>query len=194
MERNLALKVEPGSGADEFIVCGRGTLHIGILIENMRREGYEFQVGPPKVITKTDADGKKLEPYEDAVVEVPEEHMGSVMDLMGQRKAEMLDMAGGSQGCNRLTYRVPTRALLGLRNQILTATKVGGRCCFVDNVQCMVEMSVTIKSSCVQHNCCCATCTHCCTTSWCGYHQSGCIRVRPSSTRCLPTTAHGWVT
>lgn len=124
LERNLALKVEPGSGADEFIVCGRGTLHIGILIENMRREGYEFQVGPPKVITKLDADGKKLEPYEDAVVEVPEEHMGSVMDLMGQRKAEMLDMAGGTQGTNRLAYRVPTRALLGLRNQILTATKV----------------------------------------------------------------------
>lgn len=128
MERNLALKVEPGVTADEFIVCGRGTLHIGILIENMRREGYEFQVGPPKVITRVDEGGKKLEPYEDAVVEVPEEHMGSVMDLMGQRKAEMMDMSGGAQGSNRLTYRVPTRALLGLRNQILTATKVGVGC------------------------------------------------------------------
>lgn len=122
LERNLALKVEPGEGSDEFVVCGRGTLHIGILIENMRREGYEFQVGPPKVIMK-EVDGRKMEPYEDAVIEAPEEHMGSVMDLMGQRKAEMLDMAAGVQGGSRVTYRVPTRALLGLRNQMLTATK-----------------------------------------------------------------------
>lgn len=122
LERNLALRVEPGESADEFMVCGRGTLHIGILIENMRREGYEFQVGPPKVITREE-EGRKMEPFEDAVIEAPEEHMGSVMDLMGQRKAEMLDMASGVQGGSRVTYRIPTRALLGLRNQMLTATK-----------------------------------------------------------------------
>lgn len=77
LERNLALRVEPGDSADQFVVSGRGQLHISILIENMRREGFEFAVGPPRVITRTDKDtGKKLEPFEEAIVEVPEEHVG----------------------------------------------------------------------------------------------------------------------
>eukprot|EP00887_Chlorella_sp_A99_P005987 scaffold27.g5987.t1 len=123
LERNLALRVEPGSGADSFDVSGRGSLHLGILMENMRREGYEFAVGPPKVITRRGEGGDLLEPVEEAVIEVPEEHVGGVVDLMGQRKAQMLDMSSGSEGASRLKYKIPTRGLLGLRNAMLTATK-----------------------------------------------------------------------
>ncbi|KAJ0100338.1 hypothetical protein Patl1_20542 [Pistacia atlantica] len=93
LERNLAMKVEDGETADTFIVSGRGTLHITILIENMRREGYEFMVGPPKVINKK-VDDKLMEPYEIATVEVPEEHMGSVVELLGKRRGQMFDMLG----------------------------------------------------------------------------------------------------
>ena len=124
LERNLALRVEPGQGAESFEVSGRGSLHLGILMENMRREGFEFAVGPPKVITKIDEVTKqKLEPIEEAVIEVPEEHTGAVFDLMGQRKAHMIDMGSGSENTSRITYKIPTRGLLGLRNAMLTATK-----------------------------------------------------------------------
>lgn len=123
LERNLALKVAPGEGAESFEVSGRGSLHLGILMENMRREGYEFSVGPPKVITKKSDDGTLLEPFEEAVIEVPEEHVGAVTSLMGSRKAQMLDMSGGSEGLTRVKYTLPTRGLLGLRNAMLTATK-----------------------------------------------------------------------
>lgn len=123
LERNLAMKVEDGETADTFIVSGRGTLHITILIENMRREGYEFMVGPPKVINKED-NGKKLEPFEDAIVEVPEEYVGAVVDLLGQRRGQMLDMQTvGSENTTIVKYRMPTRGLLGLRNSILTASR-----------------------------------------------------------------------
>lgn len=123
LERNLAMKVEDGETSDTFLVSGRGTLHITILIENMRREGYEFMVGPPKVINKR-VDDKLLEPYEIASVEVPEEHMGSVVELLGKRRGLMFDMQGlGSEGTTHLKYRIPTRGLLGLRNAILTASR-----------------------------------------------------------------------
>ncbi|CAH9134962.1 unnamed protein product [Cuscuta epithymum] len=123
LERNLAMKVEDGETADSFIVSGRGTLHITILIENMRREGFEFMVGPPKVINKRVND-KLLEPYEIAIVEVPEEHMGSVVELLGKRRGQMFDMQGvGSEGTTHLKYKIPTRGLLGLRNAILTASR-----------------------------------------------------------------------
>lgn len=123
LERNLAMKVEDGETSDTFLVSGRGTLHITILIENMRREGYEFMVGPPKVISKR-VDDKLLEPYEIASVEVPEEHMGSVVELLGKRRGLMFDMQGlGSEGTTHLKYRIPTRGLLGLRNAILTASR-----------------------------------------------------------------------
>lgn len=124
LERNLALRVEPGETADAFVVSGRGALHISILIENMRREGFEFGVGPPSVITK-EVNGKKHEPFEEAMVEVPEEHMGPVVDLLGQRKGQMLEMgpASGSGATQRVKYRIPTRGLIGLRNAVLTATK-----------------------------------------------------------------------
>ncbi|XVE95975.1 hypothetical protein REPUB_Repub02eG0181900 [Reevesia pubescens] len=123
LERNLAMRVEDGETADTFIVSGRGTLHITILIENMRREGYEFMVGPPKVINKK-VDDKLLEPYEIATVEVPEEHMGAVVELLGRRRGQMIDMQGvGSEGTTLLKYKIPTRGLLGLRNAILTASR-----------------------------------------------------------------------
>ncbi|XP_031398669.1 putative elongation factor TypA-like SVR3, chloroplastic [Punica granatum] len=123
LERNLAMKVEDGETADTFVVSGRGTLHITILIENMRREGYEFMVGPPKVINKK-VDDKLLEPYEIATVEVPEEHMGAVVELLGRRRGQMFDMQGvGSEGTTLLKYKIPTRGLLGLRNAILTASR-----------------------------------------------------------------------
>jgi len=122
LERNLALRVVPGETADQFIVSGRGALHLGILIENMRREGYEFGVGAPTVITK-EIDGKKMEPYDEAIIEVPEEHMGGVATLMGGRKGEMKNMEAGAQGSQRVTYEIPTRGLLGLKNAMLTATK-----------------------------------------------------------------------
>ncbi|KAL3153995.1 putative elongation factor TypA-like svr3, chloroplastic [Trebouxia sp. C0010 RCD-2024] len=123
LERNLALRVESGETADAFIVSGRGALHISILMENMRREGYEFAVGPPTVITKQ-IDGHKCEPYEEAVVEVPEEHVGPVVDMLGQRKGQMLDLvAGETGGLTRITYKIPTRGLLGIRSAMLTATK-----------------------------------------------------------------------
>ena len=122
LERNLALRVEQGETADQFIVSGRGALHLGILIENMRREGYEFGVGAPTVITKT-IDGSKMEPYEEAVIEVPEEHVGGVATLMGGRKGEMKDMTKGAQGSTRIVYSIHTRGLLGLKNAMLTATK-----------------------------------------------------------------------
>ncbi|KAL6784289.1 EFG12 [Auxenochlorella protothecoides x Auxenochlorella symbiontica] len=124
LERNLALRVEPGTGAESFEVSGRGALHLGILMENMRREGFEFAVGPPKVITRTDpATGARLEPVEEAIVEVAADHVGGVVDLMAGRRAVMLGMAAGSAGTTRITYRLPTRGLLGLRSAMLTATK-----------------------------------------------------------------------
>ena len=124
LERNLALRVEPGDTADTFVVCGRGALHITILIENMRREGYEFCIGPPQVITKEDPDtGKTLEPFEEAVVEVGEEYNGAVVELLSNRKGEMLDLVTNDKGITQIKYKVPTRGLLGVRNAILTATR-----------------------------------------------------------------------
>ncbi|XP_047313747.1 putative elongation factor TypA-like SVR3, chloroplastic [Impatiens glandulifera] len=123
LERNLAMRVDDGETADTFIVSGRGTLHITILIENMRREGYEFMVGPPKVISKR-VDDKLFEPFEIATVEVPEEYMGPVVELLGKRRGQMFDMEGlGAEGTTFLKYKMPTRGLLGLRNAILTASR-----------------------------------------------------------------------
>eukprot|EP00271_Cylindrocystis_brebissonii_P015538 TRINITY_DN38458_c0_g1_i1.p1 TRINITY_DN38458_c0_g1~~TRINITY_DN38458_c0_g1_i1.p1 ORF type:complete len:724 (-),score=163.96 TRINITY_DN38458_c0_g1_i1:377-2467(-) len=124
LERNLAMKVEDGETADTFLVSGRGTLHITILIENMRREGYEFMIGPPKVINR-ERDGRKLEPYEEALVEVPEEYVGAAVDMLGKRRGQMLDMKAASTagGTTTVKYKIPTRGLLGLRNALLTATR-----------------------------------------------------------------------
>ncbi|KAH9304211.1 hypothetical protein KI387_008615, partial [Taxus chinensis] len=123
LERNLAMKVEDGGTSDTFIISGRGTLHITILIENMRREGYEFMIGPPKVINKKVND-KLLEPYEIAIVEVPEEYVGTAVELLGKRRGQMVDIqATGLENTTVVKYKIPTRGLLGLRNAILTTTR-----------------------------------------------------------------------
>jgi len=125
-ERNLALKVEPGETAESFIVSGRGTLHLTILIEEMRREGYEFQIGPPSVIYKEDESGKKLEPYEIAEIEVPEDQAGGVVELLGKRGGQMQDMMTRASGSNSVTtfkFRVPTTGMMGVKGALLTATR-----------------------------------------------------------------------
>jgi GTP-binding protein TypA/BipA len=119
-ERNLALRVEETEGGESFLVYGRGILHLGVLIETMRREGYELTVGQPQVITK-EIDGKKCEPYETLVVDVPEEFASKVIDLVTRRKGELLVMETKGE-MQHLEFDIPARGLIGLRTQILTAT------------------------------------------------------------------------
>jgi GTP-binding protein len=121
-EKDVALRVEDTDSADNFLVSGRGELHLGILIENMRREGYEFQVSKPEVIFKV-VDGKKLEPVETVEIEVSSEMQGAVVELLGKRKGQLLDMTVLENGNIHFTYQVPSRGLLGFRQQLLTATK-----------------------------------------------------------------------
>src|SRR5690606_34020249 len=119
-EKNLALKVEDTDGADSFLVYGRGILHLGILVETMRRECYELTVGQPTVLVK-EIDGKKCEPYENLVVDVPQEFSGKVIDLVTQRKVVMLFIdTNGS--FHHLEFEIPSRGLIGLRSQMLTNT------------------------------------------------------------------------
>ena len=119
-EKNLALRVEDTDGADSFLVYGRGILHLGILIETMRREGYELTVGQPQVIVK-EIDGKKSEPYETLVVDVPQEFASKVIDLVSRKKGEMLIMETKGD-MQHLEFEIPSRGLIGLRTQMLTAT------------------------------------------------------------------------
>jgi GTP-binding protein len=119
-EKNLALRVTESNEGDSFVVYGRGILHLGILIETMRREGYELTVGQPQVIVK-EIDGKKCEPYESLVVDVPQEFASKVIDLVTKRKGEMhvMETKGEMQ---HLEFEIPSRGLIGLRTQMLTAT------------------------------------------------------------------------
>jgi GTP-binding protein len=119
-EKNLALKVEDTGGADSFLVYGRGILHLGILIETMRREGYELTIGQPTVIVK-ELNGKKCEPFENLVVDVPQEYSGKVIDLVTQRKGEMLVMETKGD-MQHLEFEIPSRGLIGLRSNMLTNT------------------------------------------------------------------------
>ncbi len=119
-EKNLALRVEDSDSADSFLVYGRGILHLGILIETMRREGFELTVGNPQVLVK-EIDGKKCEPYENLVVDVPAEFSGKVIDLVTQRKGEMLIMESKGE-MQHLEFDIPSRGLIGLRSNMLTNT------------------------------------------------------------------------
>ena len=119
-EKNLALKVEDTDSADSFLVYGRGILHLGILIETMRREGFELTVGQPTVLVK-EINGKKNEPYEILVVDVPQEFSGKVIDLVTQRKGEMLVMESKGE-MQHLEFEIPSRGLIGLRSNMLTNT------------------------------------------------------------------------
>ncbi len=120
-EKNLALRVEPTESEDKFIVYGRGILHLSVLIETMRREGYELQVGRPHVILKEDENGQKLEPYETLVIDLPEEYSGKAIELVTQRKGDLhvMEPKGDLQ---HLEFDITSRGLIGLRNNILTAT------------------------------------------------------------------------
>ncbi len=122
---NVALRVEDTDTADRFKVSGRGELHLSILIENMRREGYELAISRPEVITRI-VDGQVHEPWETLTVDVEEEHQGSVMELLGARRAEMKNMQSDGQGRVRLDYLVPTRGLIGIRSVFLTQTSGSG--------------------------------------------------------------------
>jgi len=125
LERNVALRVEETEQPDTLQVSGRGELHLSILMETMRREGFEFQVSRPRVITKK-VDGETLEPYEDLVIEVPEEYVGVVMEKMGPRKAEMQEMRPTGRGTTRLSFKIPARGLFGYRSDFLTDTRGEG--------------------------------------------------------------------
>lgn len=120
LEKNLALRVTPTDSAERFMVYGRGILHLSVLVETMRREGYEMTIGQPQVITK-EIDGKKHEPFEVLVVDVPAEHSGRVIDLVTQRKGEMLIMESKGD-TQHLEFEIPSRGLIGLRSTMLTNT------------------------------------------------------------------------
>ncbi|MFM6952953.1 MAG: translational GTPase TypA [Bacteroidota bacterium] len=120
-EKNLALRVQETNSADQWLVFGRGILHLGVLVETMRREGYELQLGQPRVILK-EIDGKTFEPIEVLTVDVPEEHSGKVIEYASQRKGEMTSMMPKGDMV-RLEFDIPSRGLIGLRNNLLTATQ-----------------------------------------------------------------------
>jgi GTP-binding protein len=123
LRQNVALRVAETESADTFLVSGRGELHLAILIETMRREGYEFQVSRPEVIFITGDDGELLEPFEEVHVETSAETVGVVVEMLGGRRGQMLDMQENPDGSVRLVYLAPTRGLLGFRYQFLTATR-----------------------------------------------------------------------
>jgi GTP-binding protein len=125
LETNVSLRVEDGSSPDEFIVSGRGELHLAILIETMRREGYEVQVSRPEVITHSQ-DGKVMEPVERLVIDTREQYIGAISETLAQRKARMVDMVNDGNGSVRLEYDIPTRGLIGFRNAFLTLTQGNG--------------------------------------------------------------------
>jgi len=122
---NVALRVEQGSDADKFLVSGRGELHLSVLIENMRREGYELAVSRPEVIIK-EIDGQKMEPFEQLVVDVEEIHQGPVMERLGVRKGQLKNMEPDGKGRVRLEYMIPARGLIGFQNQFKTLTQGSG--------------------------------------------------------------------
>ena len=125
LESNVSLRVEETESTDSFKVSGRGELHLSVLIETMRREGFEFMVSRPTVIFK-EIDGVKCEPIEDLVVDVPDEFTGAVIEKLGIRKAEMTNMIVGDQGFTRIEFKIPARGLIGYRSEFMTDTKGNG--------------------------------------------------------------------
>ncbi len=125
LETNVALRVEETDSPDKFLVSGRGELHLGILIENMRREKYEFQVSQPQVIYR-EVNGQPCEPFECLVLDVPEEAVGGCIERLGQRKGEMQDMRVGSNGRTQLEFAIPARGLIGFRGEFMRLTRGEG--------------------------------------------------------------------
>jgi len=126
LETNVSLRVEDGNTPDEFIVSGRGELHLSVLIETMRREGYEFQVSRPEVITREDEHGHVLEPLEHLVIDTKDTYIGPLTENLATRKAQLTNMTNDGLGNVRLEYKLPTRGLIGFRNAFLTLTKGNG--------------------------------------------------------------------
>jgi GTP-binding protein len=122
---NIGLKIEENTQGTGFLLSGRGELHLAILFENLRRDGYEFQVGKPEVIIK-EIDGKRLEPFEELTIEIPKEHIGVITEELGRRRAELLDTKTDDRGITRMHYKISSRNLLGLRGHILTKTRGTG--------------------------------------------------------------------
>jgi GTP-binding protein len=120
---NVSLRVEDSGSTDSFKVMGRGELQLSILLEMMRREGYELMVGKPEIVTKRTAGGKLMEPVERLTVDIPEAFVGVVMEQLGARKSEMVNMHNHGYGRVRIEFRVPSRGLIGLRSQLLTDTR-----------------------------------------------------------------------
>ena len=125
VETNVAMRVEETDSTDTFKVSGRGELHLSILIEQMRRQGYEFQVSPPNVIFK-EQNGQKLEPMELLMIEVPDNYVGAVMEKIGSRKAELINMGNRESGTTHLEFKIPARGLMGYRSEFLTDTNGNG--------------------------------------------------------------------
>ena len=126
LNTDVSLRVEETESTDCFKVSGRGELHLSVLVENMRREGYEFAVSKAEVIYKYDECNKKLEPFEIAVIDVPDEFSGTIINMLSFRKGELIGMAPGENGITRLEFRIPSRGLIGFRGDFLTATKGNG--------------------------------------------------------------------
>ena len=122
-EGNVALRVEDSPTGDNFIVSGRGELQLGILIETMRREGFELSISRPRVVFQRAEDGSLLEPIEEVVIDVDEEHSGVVVQKMAERKADMLEMRPSGGNRLRLVFHAPTRGLIGYQGELLTDTK-----------------------------------------------------------------------
>ena len=122
---NVALRVEEGDSADKFKVSGRGELHLSVLIETMRREGFELAIGRPEVVIR-EIDGEQQEPYENVIIDIEEQHQGALMEQMGLRKGDLTDMAPDGKGRIRLEYVIPARGLIGFRNAFLTMTSGTG--------------------------------------------------------------------
>ncbi|MCL6408972.1 translational GTPase TypA, partial [Dickeya dadantii] len=122
---NVALRVDETEDADAFRVSGRGELHLSVLIENMRREGFELAVSRPKVINRV-IDGRNQEPFENVTLDIEEQHQGSVMQAMGERKGDVKDMIPDGKGRIRLDYLIPARGLIGFRTEFMTMTSGTG--------------------------------------------------------------------
>ena len=126
VETNVSMRVEETDSTDTFKVSGRGELHLSILIETMRRQGYEFAVSRPEVIYKKGENGELLEPIEQLVVEVPDQYVGAVIEKLGSRKAELRDMNSTEGGTTHLEFRIPSRGLIGYRPEFMTDTNGNG--------------------------------------------------------------------
>ncbi len=126
LETNVSLRVVDGNSADEFVVSGRGELHLSVLIETMRREGYEFQVSRPEVITREDSEGRTVEPIEHLIIDTRDIYIGVVTEALAPRKARLTNMTNDGSGMVRLEYHIPTRGLIGFRNAFLTLTQGNG--------------------------------------------------------------------